>query len=467
MRSGFAFYSPVAFYGEGDVKHRLLAHSLGYGSFQCSIVEYTVSAYSRTMGFDKIVSSSSMGNMFDVKNHRGSVLQVNVRLSEGGAAGVARTLQQSLQGLGFESRFAYGFSKRGLSSPDEKNLDAVRLTPRFVAVANHIMFGLKGEETKLRGKTSWSNFSKSIEQSDVVHLHAVHSSMVNFDSLVDLLLKAGKPVVWTMHDRWLFSGRCAIPGQCKKFLTGCGQCPTLNAYPAGLIDHSARVWKEKRANLLRLREALPLEIVACAKWIADEANLAGIAGVKVVNNSVDQLFWERVKTSSAIAAHDGKSKVLFMSRDLRDPLKVDWPFLQILASLPDVDLTIVGDNPPSHIQNATMLPSIRSRHQLAELMLENQVLLFLSTVDAFPLTIVEALAAGLQVLALNSEATLELSRHGNVKLFSHLDEIYSFFQSGSKVLGYSRNESHRIFFSPERMTSDYLKIYESVSKKKH
>ncbi len=41
------------------------------------------------------------------------------------------------------------------------------------------------------------------------------------------------PTVWTLHDMWSFTGRCAYSYDCRKFLTGCdATCPTPTEHPA-------------------------------------------------------------------------------------------------------------------------------------------------------------------------------------------------------------------------------------------
>ena len=102
------------------------------------------------------------------------VLQVNIRLSEGGAAGVARTLADGLRSLGISSPFAYGYGNRGGPSAMEGDYGGIKVTPAVIAAANRWSYSIAGRETPFRGP-GWGNLLTAMDQSDVVHLHAIHS----------------------------------------------------------------------------------------------------------------------------------------------------------------------------------------------------------------------------------------------------------------------------------------------------
>ena len=59
---------------------------------------------------------------------------------------------------------------------------------------------------------------------DIIHLHWIN----HFVSIKNIA-KFNKPIVWTMHDSWAFTGGCHIPYPCENFNTQCGKCPQLNS----------------------------------------------------------------------------------------------------------------------------------------------------------------------------------------------------------------------------------------------
>ena len=84
---------------------------------------------------------------------------------------------------------------------------------------------------------------------DVIQLHNVHGYYVNYPMLFDWLRSYGKPVVWTLHDCWAFTGHCAhfVTANCNKWKEeGCHDCPLKGDYPKSFVDRSSRNYKIKR-----------------------------------------------------------------------------------------------------------------------------------------------------------------------------------------------------------------------------
>lgn len=395
-----------------------------------------------------------------------NVLQMNVRLSEGGAAGVARTLADELGSRGIASPIAYGYSRGGRASPLEGTYDNVRVTPAVTAAVNRVSHSLIGRDTKIHGGQHWRNFVQRVNASDVVHLHAIHSHIVDPGLLFQTLVDAGKPVVWTLHDQWAVTGRCAQPGVCRLWEQGCPKCPDLNAYPPAKIDHAAKRWNERRDMIRSLQSSVPTAVVACASWLAEEAKLAGIRNVSVIRNSVDRQFWQATVDASPRFPGLTGIRNLFICRDLRDKQKVDWSLLEQVALMSGQNLTIVGDHAPQIVEGAIRLAAISDRTQLADVMQRHDRLVFTSRVDYFPLTIAEALTSGIEVDALDSPAAREFSSHSRVHIFEDEGALLRHLASAplETTKPASSVDEEQAFFDPKRMTDEYIAVYEALLK---
>lgn len=44
---------------------------------------------------------------------------------------------------------------------------------------------------------------------DIIHMHNLHGYYVDVELLFNFLSEYNKPVVWTLHDSWSFTGYCA------------------------------------------------------------------------------------------------------------------------------------------------------------------------------------------------------------------------------------------------------------------
>ena len=125
---------------------------------------------------------------------------------------------------------------------------------------------------------------------DVIHLHNLHGYWLHLPMLFAYLQTCGKPVVWTLHDCWAFTGHCAYFDEvaCEKWRSGCGGCPALSAYPKSFcIDQSARNFVEKQ----RLFTAVPnLTLATPSSWLRDRIAQSFLRDtpVRVLPNGVDR-----------------------------------------------------------------------------------------------------------------------------------------------------------------------------------
>ncbi|ECB2133786.1 colanic acid biosynthesis glycosyltransferase WcaC, partial [Salmonella enterica subsp. enterica serovar Weltevreden] len=160
-----------------------------------------------------------------------NILQFNVRLAEGGAAGVALDLHLRALQKGLTSRFVYGYGKGGKKSVSHHRYpQVIKQTPRGTAIANIALFRFLNRD--LFGNLD--NLYRTVIQTSgplVLHFHVLHSYWLNLADIVMFCekVKAQKPdvtLVWTLHDHWSVTGRCAFTDGCEGWKSGCQKCPT-------------------------------------------------------------------------------------------------------------------------------------------------------------------------------------------------------------------------------------------------
>ena len=123
---------------------------------------------------------------------------------------------------------------------------------------------------------------------DIVHIHNVHGYFLNYPMLSEFLRQSGKPVIWTVHDCWLYTGHCYhyAYAHCDKWTTGCGHCPQKRSFPASwLLDRSARNWRKKQQAF----GALDLTVVTVSEWMRREMASSFLADKRfvVIHNGID------------------------------------------------------------------------------------------------------------------------------------------------------------------------------------
>lgn len=139
---------------------------------------------------------------------------------------------------------------------------------RFVAERLYFLRFEKDKAARFKFSPAWSgaglSFHPIIQQADVIHLHWINFGFLSLGGL-ESLFALGKPIVWTLHDTWAFTGGCHYPRGCDHFLTQCGQCPYLRQ--PGEHDLSYRLFGQKKS----LFANVPIYVTPPSRWLADEA----------------------------------------------------------------------------------------------------------------------------------------------------------------------------------------------------
>ncbi len=171
-------------------------------------------------------------------------------------------------------------------------------------------------------------------QADVIHLHWINQGML---SLTDIrrIIESGKPIVWTMHDMWPFTGICHYASDCDKYTKECHYCPLL--FKGGKKDLSYRTFEKKR----KLFDGANITFVACSRWLEGMAKqselLKGQTITNIPNAINTNLFKPRNKKQAREKCHlpQDKKLLLFGSVKITDKRKgIDYlvEACKILAS---------------------------------------------------------------------------------------------------------------------------------------
>ena len=142
---------------------------------------------------------------------------------------------------------------------------------------------------------------------DIIHLHWLCAGFLQ----VETLAKFNKPLIWTLHDSWAFTGGCHVPFDCKKYQHSCGTCPVLGSSKEN--DLSRRTWKRKQ----RAWRNLNLTVVVPSRWLegcARSSSLFHDARIEVIPYGLNtETFQPREKEQSrnSLGLPQDKKIILF------------------------------------------------------------------------------------------------------------------------------------------------------------
>lgn len=115
---------------------------------------------------------------------------------------------------------------------------------------------------------------------DVINLHWICEGFLNIESIAGLK----RPVLWTLHDLWAFTGGCHYPSECTRYIQACGCCPHLRSRKER--DLSYRIWRRKN----KAYRGTNLTIVTPSRWLAGCAKSSSLFGAfrtEVIPNGLD------------------------------------------------------------------------------------------------------------------------------------------------------------------------------------
>ncbi len=340
------------------------------------------------------------------------VLQINIfgNLSTGR---IAVDLYRTLKENGHEGKVAFARNTIAEDIP-------------HIKIGNTLNVYLDGVLTRLTDKAGF--FSKKatkklieeikVYNPDIIHLHNLHGYYINVEMLFEFLKAFGKPVVWTLHDCWSYTGHCCYysMANCEKWKTGCKDCPQIGAYPASFVDNSKWNYEKKKEMFLNLPT---LQLVTVSKWLEAEVKQSFLKDVPVctIYNGIDT---EKFKpTESDFRERYGledKKIILGVAStwDVRKGLK---DFVELSKLLDDnYRIVLVGvttkekKNLPQNVIGISRTDSIE---ELAGIYSTADVFFNASVEETFGLPTAEALACGTPVIVYNATALPEVVSEEN------------------------------------------------------
>lgn len=241
---------------------------------------------------------------------------------------------------------------------------------------------------------------------DIVHLFWVNGGFLR----IETIKKFNRPIVWTLHDMWPFTGGCHYDDGCGKFAQSCGSCPVLGSTDEK--DLSRRVLARKQ----KAWADVPIVVVATSQWLADMARSSTLfrdKRIEVIPNGIDTEKYKPVDKQAARAIYNlpqDKRLVLFSAFSATsDKRKGNHFLVQALEKMrlagwdAKTELIIVGASPPDNPPDLGMKVHYMGHlhDEISQVLLYSaaDVLVAPSMQENLSNTVMESLACGTPVVA--------------------------------------------------------------------
>ena len=308
-----------------------------------------------------------------------------------------------------------------------------------------------------------------INNSDIINLHWV-SRFQSVDTIARLLA-LGKPVVWTLHDQWPFTGGCHYSAGCEKFVTNCKGCPQLKD-DGDELPH--RVLQQKINKISHKA----LTIVTPSAWMADCAKRSRVFGhlrVEVIPNSVETdvfapLTKERAKKRVGI---DSETVTVLFGTNRNNEKRKGYEFLrEALAFCRRIDefnklvenrkLSMMVFGSESGVLSMHGLPVcslgyVDSDDRLAEIYSAADNYVLPSAEDNLPNNLLESMACGTPVVSFAVGGMPDLIENG---VTGYMAPAYSTERLGELIFDLVCNKAKRRMMSGccRKLTEERLQL---------
>jgi len=393
---------------------------------------------------------------------RKRILYINESLNTGSTGHIVEHLGLAAQQAGYECLVAHG-----ARYVQESQLPSFS----FSTVCEEYMHGGWSMGFNAHGLGSVMATKRLIARIEqyrphLIHLHNIHGYYLHYPSLFAYLKECGIPVIWTFHDCWPVTGRCAhfIAQNCHQWKTGCSHCPSYRDYPRSLVSFG--VERNYRLKMNAFASLTNMTIVPVSKWLEKIVRQSFLSNcqIQTIYNGIDTGVFHPV----SIDKTDDKIHILGVASQWTEEKGWnDW--LHLAQRLGDAyQITLVGVTEAQK----KMLPSncigiTRTDHtdQLVRYYSEADMYVNLAHQEAFGLTLIEAMACGTPCISYNTTAIPEIitPEVGICVPDRNIDEVCAAIQRGGhqlkKEMSRSCCEYVKKRFDEQKSIDQYMALY--------
>ncbi len=401
------------------------------------------------------------------------ILQINSVCGIGSTGRIATDLNQILIEQGHKSYIAFG---RNSAINCKSSIRIGTKVDIYFHVAKTRLFDKHG----FASKKATIKLVKEIREikPDIIHLHNIHGYYINMEVLFSFLKAFDKPVVWTLHDCWSFTGHCAYFDyvKCNKWESRCCNCINKKEYPKSIgIDNSLKNFERKKELFTSVQN---MTIVVPSVWLEDIVKRSFLKKfpIKVINNGIDLTSFHDVDSDFRFKHHIlNKFVILGVSNEWNRRKGLEYFHKIAKQCNQDEVIVLVG----LHEKQINRLPKgiigiehTNSVKELAEIYSMADVFVNPTLEDNFPTTNLEALACGVPVVTFDTGGSSEsvdrktgivVEKENMEALIQAIAEIKN---RGKVFYSSACIEKSNILYKKENKYLEYIELYKKLDNQK-
>ena len=305
---------------------------------------------------------------------------------------------------------------------------------------------------------------------DILHLHWINEGMFNLQELKKVI----KPVVFTLHDAWIFTGGCHLPFDCQKFSQQCGCCPQLKSLFS--FDPTYKLIKRKK-QLLQKPNFYFITPSEFLKKLALKSFLLAKQKIITIPNGVDsKKFYPSAKQLARKKLNLPVNKKILLFNGSNNLTDYNKNFIFLQQTLPFVKkkqnylLIILTNDHNINLDFPFKIFKISHNNEKLNLIYNaSDVVLLTSLWENFSLTVLEGSACKKPSLAFNVGGVNEIiqtkkngvliTKNNHNQFIEGLEYIFTHYD-------YLANNAYQIFqekFTLELMVKNYIDLYQKIT----
>lgn len=312
--------------------------------------------------------------------------------------------------------------------------------------------------------------SKNVEvqNADIIHLHWINHAFIDIKDL----LKLNKPIVWTMHDCWAFTGGCHYFSSCNNFKKDCGKCQVLNSDKQNDLSNYV---------LNRKKEYYPksnIQYVAISSWMKGEAKASTLLckeSIEIIPSGINcsvYNFRDSKDLRGKFKLKNDDTVILIGAQHLNSPFKGVQLSIDALNQYHEKKLKVITfgggevvlSNPLHEIINYGF---VSNPLEMANLYTISDVFLCTSVAEGFGMTVAEAQCCGTPAIAFEETGPSDIISHkstGYLAKFKNVDDVVNglFFCLNNKFDKRKIATDSEKKFSIKNCAIKYTSIYKQI-----
>ncbi len=398
------------------------------------------------------------------------ILQINTSVSYGSVGRLADIIGDFLIENGHDSYIGYGRINKGSAST------LIRIGKK-ADVLNHVLKTRLYDRHGFGSKRATESFIKYIKgiDPDLVHIHNAHGYYLNIELLFKYLKDHKKPVVWTFHDCWPFTGHCSYfdSVNCYKWQSECYDCSNRVGYPKSLfLDNSRKNFRRKNAIFNGVEKMV---LVTPSVWLANHLENSFLSDyrIKIIKYGLDIDKFKPSLAETIRKKYNLPEKFILGVANIWDKRKGFDDFIRLRGLLKsEIEIVLLGLS-NSQISKLPLgikgIPHTGNLEELVELYSASVVFVNPTYADNFPFTNIEALACGTPVItynsggsadAINSETGIVVER-GNIRGLH--EAVNTIIVNGKTTYASACRRHAELNFNKNDRIGEYLDLYKELT----